>query len=300
MVLVTGGTGVMGSVLVRMLAESGKRVRVFALPNDPGIPRVREWTTEIRTGSIANKDDVFGLCEGMETVYHLAAVIIASDPDIYRKVNVAGTRYVVRDAVKHGVKHFIHVSSASVVYPKATPYSLSKRECERIVRSSGLTYTIVRPTLVYDRRGGLEFDLFLDYLRRFPVIPFIGAGRALKRPVFAGDLVEGLRAIADNNRTGGKTYNLSGGEALSMRDFARLCLRLTGTPHKPIIPIPVWLCTIAARLLSRFMRNPPLRWPVIAGVTQDADLDPSEAIVDLGYCPAKVTEKLPECFPRVV
>jgi NADH dehydrogenase len=205
---------------------------------------------------------------------------------------------MVNDALRHGVGRFVHVSSASVVYPKPTPYSLSKRECEEIVRSSGLPWTIARPTLVYDRRGGQEFDLFLDYLRRFPVVPFIGTGRALKRPVFAGDLIKGLLAMADNPRAVGKVYNLSGGEAVSMTNFARLCLRLMGAGRKPIVPVPVAWCTAMARILNLFMKNPPLRWPVIAGVTQDADLDPSEAMDELGYRPAKVTEKLPACFPR--
>jgi NADH dehydrogenase len=298
MVLVTGGTGVMGSVLVRGLIERGLRVRVLALPGDPGIARVRRWGAEVREGSVANAADVAGLCEGVETLYHLAAIIIAADPERYRTVNVNGTRHVVDDAVKHGVGHIIHVSSASVVYPRPTPYSLSKRACEAIVRDAQTAYTIVRPTLVYDTRGGQEFDLFLDYLRRFPVVPFIGRGNARKRPVFAGDLVEGLLAIAGNPGAHGKTYNLSGGEAITMRRFARLCLRLSGTPRKPIVTLPVWLCVVMARVMSTFMSNPPLRWPVIAGVTQDADLDPGEAIRELGYCPANVSEKLPECFPR--
>jgi hypothetical protein len=46
------------------------------------------------------------------------------------------------------------------------------------------------------------------------------------------------------------------------------------------------------------MKRPPLRWQVIAGMTQDADLDPSEARRDLGYRPSNVRERLPACFPR--
>jgi hypothetical protein len=47
-----------------------------------------------------------------------------------------------------------------------------------------------------------------------------------------------------------------------------------------------------------FMNDPPLKWQTIAGITQDADLDPGPAITDLGYCPAKISERLPKCFPR--
>jgi hypothetical protein len=55
---------------------------------------------------------------------------------------------------------------------------------------------------------------------------------------------------------------------------------------------------IIAKIMARVMKNPQLKWQVIAGITQDANLDPSSAIEDLGYCPAKVSERLPACFPR--
>jgi NADH dehydrogenase len=298
MILVTGGTGVMGSVLVRNLREQGKQVRVLTLPGDPGIERVKSWGVEVRTGSVASAEDVRGLCEGVQTVYHLAAIIIAGNDSLYDSINVGGTENVVNDARRHGVEHFIHVSSASVVYPRPTTYSLSKRRGEALVRDSGLAFTIVRPTLVYDRWGGLEFNLFLEYLRQFPVVPFIGTGQAKKRPVYTDDITDGLLKLADCPAARAKQYNFSGAEPIRIIDFARLCLRMMGMGAKPIVPVPVWLCLALARVMERYMDSPPLRWPVIAGVTQDADLDPSQAIEEIGYDPARVSEKLPECFPR--
>jgi len=56
---------------------------------------------------------------------------------------------------------------------------------------------------------------------------------------------------------------------------------------------------LIAKIMARFMKNPPLKWQVIAGITQDANLDPGPAMEDLGYLPAKVTERLPKCFPRL-
>jgi len=297
-ILVTGGTGVMGGELVKRLCADGHAVRVLTLPGDANASRVKDWGAEVRFGNIANKADTQGLCDGVDTVYHLAAIIIAFDDSLYRTVNVEGTRNVIEAAQAAGVRHFIYVSSASVVYPMPTPYSLSKQECERIVRQSGLRYTIARPTLVYDRRGGQEFDMFLEYLKRFPVVPFIGSGRAIKRPVYAGDIVEGLSALHGKAAAYGKTYNFSGAERISMIDFARLCLALMGEGGKPVVHVPVWMCKILASLMDVVMKRPPLRWPVIAGVIQDADLDPSEAMKDLGYNPARLTVKLPQCFPR--
>ena len=298
MILVTGGTGVMGSVLVRMLAQQQNKVRVLCMPGDPFAARVKNMAADIRYADIANKIDILNVCEGVKTVYHLAAIIISKDEKAFENINAEGTRNITEEAARAGVGHFIYVSSASVTYPAPTPYSLSKRRAEDIVKNSGLAYTILRPTLVYGEKGGQEFDMYLNYLKKFPAVPFIGNGAPLKRPVYVEDVNAGLLAVCGNEKSFGKTYNLSGGEAVSMIDFTRLCLKLMGMGHKPIVHLPVWLCRMIAVLMKLFMSDPPLKWQVIAGITQDANLDPAEAMADLGYSPAKVSEKLSKVFPR--
>jgi nucleoside-diphosphate-sugar epimerase len=297
-ILITGGTGAMGSVLVRKLTALGNDLRVLTLPGDKNAPRLQKEGVDVRFGTIANPSDCRGLCDGVTTVLHLAAIIITSDESLYTSVNAGGTRTIVAQASSAGVAHFIHVSSASVVYPKPTPYSISKRLAEDMVRKSGLSWTIVRPTLVYGRQGGQEFDMFLAYLKRFPVVPFIGSGHALKRPVFVDDVVDGLVNLACMKQGKNKVYNFSGPASISILDFSRLCLTLMGKPRRTVVHLPVWLCLMLAGIMKRVMSNPPLKWSVIAGITQDADLDPSEAERDLGYAPRGIEQMLPECFPR--
>ncbi len=297
-ILVTGGTGNIGSALVKRLIDSGYRVRVLALPDDPFVYRLENTGVDFFHGDIANKESLNGVCTGIDTVLHLAAVLLSDDDSVFDRVNIEGTQNILHDARQNSVKHFIHVSSASVVYRRTTPYSLSKRVGERLVRESGVPWTIVRPTLVYSESGSLEFNMFLDYLIKFPVIPFIGDGQALKRPVYVGDLIDAfvrLVAIADGT---GKTYNFSGKNAISMIDFARMCLLLSGSENKLFVHIPEWLCILAARLMKKYMKNPPLKWNMIAGVVQNADLDPSETINDLGYEPSDLVNQLRKCFPR--
>lgn len=299
MILITGGSGVMGRRLVKMLCEAGNEIRLFTLPDDKNVELIKQYVVDIRYGDIAKEGDVTDICRGVDTVYHCAAVIVTDDERHFKKVNVGGTQHLVREAIKEKVNHFIFISSASVVYPKTTPYSLSKRRCEKIVSTSGLNFTIIRPTLVYDKgKGGQEFDMFLSYLNRYPILPFIGNGGALKRPVFVDDIINGLVALNRNEATFGKVYNFSGGEALSMIQFAKLCLIILGMKNRTVIHLPIWFCKVIAALLKRVMKRPPITWQVIAGVTQDADLDPREAMMDLGYNPARVSERLIECFPR--
>jgi nucleoside-diphosphate-sugar epimerase len=293
--LITGAAGVMGARLTARLRKAGWNVRALVMPGDPLRSRVERLGCELREGDVSDPSSLRGVCEGVDLVYHLAAVIISHDPTVFQRVNRDGTAHVVAEAQRSGVGHFVYVSSASVTYPRRTRYAESKLEAERIVASAGLPYTIVRPTLVYEQGGGQEIMMFLDYLKRFPVVPFIGSGAALKRPVWSEDVVDGLERLAGARVAHGKTYNLSGGEAISMRDLAELLLQYHDRPRY-FVHLPVWACLAAAKALAVVMKRPPLTSSAIAGIVNDANLDPSEAVRDLGYMPLGVRAGFQHCF----
>jgi nucleoside-diphosphate-sugar epimerase len=294
--LITGAAGVMGARLVERVLDAGWQVRALVLPGDRLRSRLEALGCDVREGDVSHAPSLAGLCEGVDTVYHLAAVIVSHDVSLFRRVNRDGTENLVREAARASVRHFIYVSSASVTYPRRTPYAESKLEAEAIVRSAaGLGYTIVRPTLVYEPGGGQELMMFLDYLRRFPVVPFIGSGRALKRPVWSGDVVDGLARLLGNRTALSKTYNLSGAETISMLELARLLLAHHDL-RRPFVHLPVPLCRALAWLAALLMKRPPLTLSAIAGVVNDADLDPSLAISELGYRPLGVREGFQRCF----
>jgi nucleoside-diphosphate-sugar epimerase len=267
------------------------------LPGDPLRARLDGLGCEIREGDVGDAASLRGVADGVDTVYHLAAVIISHDPSVFARVNRNGTAHVVAEAARARVRHFIYVSSASVTYPRRTPYAQSKLDAEELVRAErSFSHTIVRPTLVYDVGGGQELLMFLAYLRRFPVVPFIGSGHARKRPVWAGDIIDGLLRLAGNPVALGKTYNFSGGESISMIDFARLLLAQHGQSRR-FVSLPVPLCRALAAVMGRVMERPPLTPSAIAGIVNDADLDPTPATRELGYRPISVREGLQRCFP---
>jgi len=295
-VLVTGAAGEVGRRLARRLAADGWSVRALVLPNDPLRARLDGVVDDVCEGDVRDAASLGPACAGVDTVFHLAAVILTQDPTQYDQINRRGTAKLVAAAGAAGVRHFVYVSSASVVYPRLTPYGQSKLDAERTVAAeTRFAHTIVRPTLVYDATGAQEFMLFRRFLLRFPIVPFVGTGRARKRPVFSDDVVDGLARIAGNDRTFGRTYNLSGGETITLGDLARLVLQLEGHP-RPLLPLPVSVCRVVAAVLGRLMRAPPLTPYAIAGFINDADLDPALAMAELGYRPRGVRAGLTACF----
>jgi nucleoside-diphosphate-sugar epimerase len=295
MILITGGAGMLGAPLVRELVGRGHKVRALTLPGDRAPDTLRGVPCEIVRGDVSDGRSLAGIFDGVKTVYHLAAVIIAN-ADVIRRVNVEGTRNVAQGAASSGVGHFVYVSSAAVLYPYSTAYARSKMEGERIVTDQAdMRMTIVRPTLIYGKGGGQEFTMFLEYLDRYPVIPFIGRGSAKKNPIHVEDLVRGLAAIAGNPKTYGKTYNLCGGQEISIRDMARLILLAQGR-SKPIVSIPVWAASGLAAVLEKMMKNPPLTRYAISRIVQDAAPDGSETRKDLGLRPIGFEEGIRKVF----
>jgi NADH dehydrogenase len=297
MILVTGGLGVMGAALVKGLIEAGNKVRVLDIPNHPNQNGLDGTGAEVVFGDITKPETLAGAFDEVETIYHLAAVLISPDPSIFEKVNVGGTRNMVEGGIKCGAKHFVLVSSISVVYPHSTAYSLSKRECERIVREQQrMRWTIIRPSLAYNEKGGQEFMMFYDLLLKFPIVPFIGDGKAVKNPVHVDDLMRGFLAIPHNEKAYGKVYNFCGSEEIAIAALGKLMLKHKGI-SKPFIHIPAPIGKLLASVMKATMKNPPLTWNGIAGLTQHANPDWSQAKVDLGYDPIGITEGMKNCFP---
>ena len=202
MILVTGGLGVMGTTLVKGLLAKGNKVRVIDIPNHPHKDRLAGTDAEIVYGDITKPETIADAFEGVDTIYHLAAILLSPDPARFERINVGGTRNMIAGGIRCGARHFILVSSISVTYPYTTPYSLSKRETERLIKEQDtMAYTIIRPTLAYNSYGGEEFMMYLSYLRKFPVVPFIGSGKAMKNPVHVDDMMKGFLAVANNPKS---------------------------------------------------------------------------------------------------
>ena len=286
-ILITGAAGEIGSRMARRFGDRGHAVRALVLPGDPLPARLADGIA-IHRGDVTKPESLGPAFAGVQIVYHLAAVLLCERAELFQAVNVEGTRNVAEAAETAGVEHLIHISSASVVYPNTTHYSRSKRQAEGVVTARRrVHWTVVRPTLVYDGEGGLEFKLYADFVKRYPIVPLVAGGHARKRPVHVEDLLTGLLAMAGNPVTYGKTYNLSGGEMVTLRELAELMLERQGL-RRPMLAVPASLCAVAARAWGRWHHQPLLMQHTLAGLLQDADLDPSLAMQDLGYRPRGV------------
>jgi nucleoside-diphosphate-sugar epimerase len=294
-ILVTGGTGFLGSRLVRRLVGKGYRVRVMAVANDPLAGNLDGAGCEIATGDITRPETLAAVLAGVGTVFHLAAVLYADDPELFRRINLDGTRHLVDACVGAGVPHFVYVSAAAADYRVRTSYGETKHLAEQLMSTARerTSFTVVRPTLVFGPGGGgQELVMYVRQLRRFRgFVPIVGRGNARKRWVCVDDVVEGLSLLVGATVSFGRIYNLGGGDAHTMRRYTELLCRRLGI-GAPIVPVPVWLCRAAAAVLGVVQSRPLLKTDTIVGVTMDADVDIGPASRDLGYRPIGFEEWL--------
>ena len=281
--LLTGGAGVVGKALCRELIARGVCVRVLTLPGD-SLAKSLPAEVDVRYGDVTDFKSIQSAFEGVDVVYHLAAILLSTKPGAFERVNTEGTRNVIRACMQARVRRFLYVSSISVTYPVLTNYGESKKKGESLVRASGMDWTIVRPTLVIGDGGGVEFNMFRDYVKKFPVYFMPGGGKCLKRPVRSVDLVKGIAVAGLKKEAVGKTYALAGSTVMTMAEMAEHILKDAGMRHL-MVPLPWWISRRLAVLKSWIGGERVSAEQALAGFLYDAAPSIENAEADLDYHP---------------
>ena len=282
--LITGGAGVVGRALCRELEARGVCVRVLALPGDTLASSRIPSGVELVYGDVSDYGSLRNVFDGVDVVFHLAAVLLSTKPGEFERVNAQGTRNVVSACQDAGVRRLLYVSSISVTYPVLTPYGESKLAGEQAVRDSGLDWTIVRPTLVIGDGGGVEFNMYARYVSCFPVYFLPGGGLAKKRPVRSVDLVQGIAAAGLSDSAIGRTYALAGPSVMTMAQMAEAILRGRGLKHR-MVSLPWGICRRLAVLRNWIGGQSVSAEQALAGFLYDAVPSIESAENDLGYHP---------------
>src|SRR5919199_879934 len=207
-VLVTGGTGVVGAGAVTALRRHGHEVRLVSRHAEHD---ARRWPDGVEPwpGDVAEGETIAGAADACDAVLHLVAVVDEVPPDItFDRINVRGTRNMVREAERGGVPKFVFVSSLGC-QRGSSPYHQSKRAGEKIVRGFDGDWVIVRPGSVYGP-GDEQISLLLRMVRTLPVIPVIGGGDARFQPIYAGDLGKALAMAVERKDVVGRALDVAG------------------------------------------------------------------------------------------
>ena len=239
-VLVTGATGFVGPYLVQALIEKGARVKILSLSEGDVPSNLRSDDLEIVTGDITKSETLDGVTNGVDLVFHLAAISnvdhAIQNPVTTYDVNVRGTQNLLEEVRKNPVHKFIYVSSSHVYgvpqyipvdekHPIAPrePYSASKAAAENIVNgysgAYGINTAVVRPFNIYGP-GQNESFLIPSIFKQASGSDVIEVGNVepTRDFTYITDVVAGFLKIAES---GSGVYNIGSGVEVKVGDIVR-------------------------------------------------------------------------------
>ncbi len=254
-VLVTGGTGFVGSRIVHELRAQSRDVRALVRrPERAG--RLSSWGASLAEGDVTDAESVRRAVAGCTHVVHLVAIIRGRDAD-FRRVMVDGFANVLAAAREEGVERVVLMSALGTgeATKDAVPYFGAKWEMERAVEESGLTYTIFRPSFVFGRDGGV-LPTFLRQVRLSPVVTVIGAGRQRSEPIWVDDVAAYFAAGLDLPEATNRTFELGGPDRVSWDELYLRIAKVLGKRRR-LVHIPAALARGGA-FLTQWIPGAPI------------------------------------------
>ena len=279
-VLITGGTGFIGSRLALRCLQIGDSVTVFGQENTAAEVANRRLVeargAEVVLGSVTDRERMFALARGMDLIYHLAAAQHeANVPDQrFWDVNATGTRNLLEASIDAGVKRVIHGSTIGVYgsglagqLDEQSPvkpdniYGITKLAGEKLVASYQelIPVVIIRISETYGPGDQRLLKLFKAIQKK--LFFMIGDGRNIHHPIYIDDLVDGLLLAATVEKAAGNLFVLAGKEPITTNDMVAVIARQLGLRLWPFrLPLAPFLGV--AGLMEAVLRplgiQPPL------------------------------------------
>ena len=279
MILVSGGTGFVGSAIVKELLRRGERVAV--LGRDAEKIRKRLGTdVEAREGDVRDPASLVAAMDGIEVVVN--AVQFPGSPIenrrkgyTFEEIVLKGTRHQVDAAKAAGVRRFVYVSGVGAAKEAEQHWFRYKWEAERYVQTSGLEWSIVRPTWVFGPED-VSLNRFLGFAKLLPFVPMFGSGKQDMQPVFIDDVGRVVADAALKAEAAGKLFELGGPDVLSMNDVVKTALDVKGK-KRLLLHQPIFIGKAIGTLAS-VLPSPPLSADAIDFIAESAVADNSELV----------------------
>ena len=270
-IVVTGASGFIGTALIPRLVAAGHRPRLMVRRPPPAPPVA---PIEVVLGDLSSPASLRAAVAGADAVVHLGAATTAGrlDPTLSYRVNVGGATALIEACHATGCRRVVVLSTQHVHLKRCGTYGRTKRIADSLFEGSGLSVTILRPSLVYGPGSRGVFVKLAGFVRRLPVIPVIGPGTWHLRPVYLDDLVTVIMDTLARPDLGGRTYDVGGVERITYNGFLSAICSALGRPCRRF-HIPLALGFALAWVLERALPNPPLTVENVYGSLLDVPCD---------------------------
>lgn len=249
LVTVFGGSGFVGSQVVRALAKRGLRVRVAVRrPNLAYKLRMcgDVGQIEVVQANIRNATSVGRALDEAEACVNLVAVFHENGRQGFQAVHAMGARNVAEACAARGIDRLVHMSGIGADIESPSKYVRTRVMGEAEARKGVPGAVILRPSVVFGP-GDKLFNTFARLASLAPVMPLPGGGHGRFQPVFVADVANAVAAAVVDPAATGRTYELGGPTVYTYRELIEMTLRETHR-SRPLVPLPFPVAEVIGKL----------------------------------------------------
>ena len=252
--LIFGGSGQIGSNLIRKLTKNNIRVTVVTRNiHQKGIKiktQANAGFIEIIESKIFEEDKIEKLFSSADYCINLIGILYEKKGgNTFKNIHTVFPTLLAKLCKKYNLKHFIHLSALGVNEAMDSKYAISKLEGEKGILNNFTKTTILRPSVVFSNSDNFSTQ-FMTLLNRLPFFPLYYSGKTKFMPIHCSDLTDIIYYVLQNE-TNSQIIECVGPETLSFKEILDTLLSLIGK-KRLLIPLPLTLASVSAKFFQLF------------------------------------------------
>lgn len=234
-ILLTGASGFIGQHITETLHAADHRVKEVTRSNGYDF------------NQMITKEAWLPLLKGIDVVINCVGIIAERRNQKFKTLHYQAPTALFYACAESNTKRVIQISALGADEHAFTPYQISKKESDDVLRSLPLNWFVLRPSLVYGR-GGKSMEMF-QHLASLPVLPLIDGGEQIIQPVHISDLTDTVLKCLTSLETN-ITLDIVGAHATSFKEWLQLMRASKGKHRATVISIPFTLSMVIAKFVK--------------------------------------------------
>ena len=277
-VFVTGGTGFTGSRVPPLLLKNGCDVRcLYRQGSDRSVLLRAQPQIEWALGDLSDSQALSASMRGADALVNIASL------------GFGHVGSIIRAAKEAGIQRAVFVSTTAIFTQLNARSRQVRLAAENAIETSGLKYTVLRPTMIYGSPRDRNMWRLIRFMRYSPIIPVFGDGKSLQQPIYVGDVAQAIVSCLCSDQTVGKSYNIAGKFPLT---YNQVIDTIAGQLQKRVWKIHIPAAPVVSLLKSseRLHIPIPIKAEQVLRLNENKSFSYEEAERDFGCSPLSFEE----------